>query len=200
MVFIMGKKKNKIAAWKQKRNAKLEKDQKNIWEIRGSLISAVLFLVLFLFIGKSQLRTIFFYETVNFKKTNGVVVKSFRSRHTGKAGSYRYTSYAANISYKFIVNNQTYISDSFQLDAHTQEFSSSSEADNLLSNYQIGTKVDVFYEEGNPSLSFIKIDGRFYALFFYIVLVILFLFSLLRALFLYKNTDEVNRRKIFSIK
>ena len=82
MVFIMGKRKNKIAAWKQKRNAKLEKDQKNIWEIRASLISAVLFLVLFLFIGKSQLRTIFLYESVNFKKTNGVVVKSFRSRHT----------------------------------------------------------------------------------------------------------------------
>ena len=196
----MGKKKNKIAAWKQKRNAKLEKDQKNIWEIRGSLICAVLFLVLFLFIGKSQLRTIFLYESVNFKKTGGVVIKSFRSRHTGKARDYRYTYYAANISYKFIVNNQTYISDSFQLDAHTKNFSSSSEADNLLSNYQIGTKVDVFYEEGNPSLSFIKLDGRFYSLIDYITLITLFLFCLLRVVFLYKNTDGVNRRKVFSIK
>jgi len=190
-------KKSKMPAWRRRRNAKIEAIQKKLWEIRVALLVAVTCMVIVLLPSKDQFRIAFFYDSVNFHKTSAKIIESNRTRYSSSTGKASRVVYASNISYEFTIDGITYISDSFQLDESTKEFSTSRKADQLLSKYPKGAKVNIFYEKGNPTLSFIELKGQKYVLLFYIVFTFVSLFFFLRAFLFYRKLDDSNKDKVF---
>jgi len=187
---------NKKKISKRKRISNEELLQKTTIEFWIFLIVTIFMMFFIIASGENNFKVAFSYDSIEFKNARAEIIKSVRDSKistTGK-GSTANRVYIADILYKFTVGDKTYTSSRFNLAELSVEFSSKQAVDNLLSKYPQGAFIDVFYEHENPSFSVIELKQRYEVIIYFIVSLVVFLFSLLWSFVLFRRARMIRAK------
>lgn len=193
------KKKKGVPIWKQKLRAQKKAKKNKVVEIRVAIILMIpLIAVLFLFSSKSY-QIAFDYDSIKFDNTEAEVIKAEVERKIANTSKSSNVSYDAEVSYSYTVKKRVYRSSRLSLISQRESFNSKIEANEYLSNYPVGRKINIFYDVDDPSFSVIALYGQYSSFVVYIVYILAIFIYLIGIIYFYRKLDEGEKKKVFGI-